>query len=159
MPDDDDPISNALLMQYGAYPDAAETGIDYTSMFYSATGAIDLKIDKNSAIPGDILKHPSVGFLPRHGLRRHYAVRPGWSFPGFFFGDADSNDDLVACWNLRAADIPVSFVDLRHAARYENILPMLKANYQEQVASLPERGRHLTIWASSEETSSLRTGS
>ena len=79
--DDDDPISDALLMQYGAYPDAAETGIDYTSMFCTATGAIDLKIDKNSAIPGDTLKHLSVGFLPRHGLRRHYAVRPGWSFP------------------------------------------------------------------------------
>ena len=73
-------------------------------------------------------------------------------FPGFFVGNANSNDDLVACWNLRAADIPVSFVDLSHAARYENIPPVLKAAYQEQVASPPEWGRHLTIWASSEET-------
>src|SRR5260370_41810442 len=46
------------------------------------------------------------------------SVPSGWDTPGFFSGDASNLDDLVCCWNLRASDIPLLFVDVRHLERY-----------------------------------------
>ena len=145
--DEDDPLADAFLMQYGAYPNPSETGIDYAAIYAHATGAIDLRFDKTAVIPEEIPKHPAVGYLSRHAIERHHGVGSGWSYPGFFVGDAASMDDLVACWNLRAADIPISFIDLLHASRYASILPYLKEGYQELVASRPNWNQRLAIWS------------
>ena len=149
--DEDDPLADVFLMQYGAYPDVAQTGLDYEGIFSQATTAIDLPIAKDAPIPDETVRHPSIAYLSRHALHRHYAVRPGWSFPGFFIGDASSADDLVTWWNLRAADINVSFVDEGHAARYAHLLPYLKSAYQAEAASYPDGLQNLAIWRRSKD--------
>lgn len=149
--DSDDPLADVFLMQFGAYPDASETGIDYEAIFSQATMAVDLRITKDEPIPDETVRHPGIAYLSRHALRRHHVVRPGWSFPGFFVGDSSSADDLVAWWNLRAADIGVTFVDERHATRYERLLPFVKSAYQEEAASYPDGLQNLAIWQRSED--------
>jgi hypothetical protein len=145
--DEDDPLADAFLMQYGAYPDAAQVGIDYAAVFTEATGAVELKIDKNTAIPKELLDRPAISYLTRHAIKRHYAVRAGRSYPGFFVGDSNSIDDLVAFWNLRAADILLSFVDLSHRDRYARLMPALVTAYREQVAGRPVWERRVAIWS------------
>jgi hypothetical protein len=128
--DDDDPLADALLLQYGAYPPTAETGIDYNDILFQATMAIELRQEKAEPIKVETLNHPNIGYIARYGLRRHYSVRAGgWNTPGFFFGDGTDIEDLVAFWNLRAADISLHFIDLNHSDRYQAILPVLKDNF------------------------------
>jgi hypothetical protein len=57
-------------------------------------------------------------------LQPHFSIRatPGWDGPGFYSGDAGNLDDLVTCWNLRAAHIPVLFVDPNHMDRYADVI-------------------------------------
>jgi hypothetical protein len=114
---EDDPLADTFLMQHGAYPDPREIGIDYSDILSRATMAINMEIDRSSQIRTDIFDHCSLGYLTRHGIRRHYSIRPGWDYPGFFVGDSGDIDDLVRFWNLRAADIQLHFIDPAHLTR------------------------------------------
>jgi hypothetical protein len=69
----DDPLSDSMLVQYGAYPDPESIGIDYGAILSRATLWLNLQIDKRAPIPSDVLEHPSFGYLTRHGMRRHYS--------------------------------------------------------------------------------------
>ena len=150
--EEDDPLADALLLSYGAYPPVSETGVDYNAILFDATMGIELSLNKARPIDPQIMNHPNVGYLARHGLRRHYSVRVGgWNLPGFFIGDANNIEELVTFWNLRAADISLYFIDLNHPERYRAILPILTAHLQQRLASLPEYRQHLAIWTSSDD--------
>ena len=146
--DDDDPLADVFLAQYGAYPDPDQIGIDYAEILSQATLALDCRIDKTSHIPMDVLQHPSYGYLTRLGLRRHYSIRAGWDYPGFFVGDATSIDDLVRFWNLRAADAGLTFLDPAHLDRYALIKPEYHKNTLANLAHLDEEHkRKVAVWA------------
>ena len=81
-----DPWADASLLEHGAYPDAEDIGIDYGEILSQATMSMDCRLDKAKPIPLDVLEHPSLGYLTRHGLHRHYTVQPGWDHAGFFVG-------------------------------------------------------------------------
>jgi hypothetical protein len=150
--EEDDPLADALLLSYGAYPAASEIGVDYDPILFDATMAIQLPLDRTMPIDPQIMNHPNVGYIARHGLHRHYSVRAGgWNLPGFFVGDANNIEDLVTFWNLRAADISLYFIDLNYPERYQAILPTMKANLQQRLASLPEYRQHVAIWTSSDD--------
>jgi hypothetical protein len=85
--------------------------------------------------------------LSRNGLRRHYSVRPGWDYPGFYSGRAASLDDLVTFWNLRAADISLQFFDPAHAERYATIKPAAEERTRAQLAPLDEHRRRIAVWS------------
>ncbi len=118
-----DPLADVFLMQFGEYPSAEEIHIDYRGFVKHTSGAKDIVIDATSQLPADIFEHPSIPFISRYGIDRHYGVPGGWGTPGFFSGDASNFDDLVCCWNLRAADIPLLFVDVKHLERYGDTVP------------------------------------
>ena len=68
--------------------------------------------------------------------------------PGFFVGDAGDVEDLVCHWNLRAADIPLWFVDTKHRDRYSALIPAWEAAMREMVAGrLHELDRELAMWS------------
>jgi hypothetical protein len=145
--DDDDPLADTFLIHYGAYPAANDIGIDYLELLGQATLAIQCRIEKAAPVPLDVHEHPSIAFLSRHGLRRHYSVRPGWDYPGFYSGSADSLDDLVTFWNLRAADISLQFFDPAHAERYAIIKTACEERTRAQLAPLDEHRRKIAVWS------------
>jgi hypothetical protein len=153
--DADDPLADTFLIHYGDYPAATEIGIDYLDLLGQATLAIECRLDKTGPIPMDVHEHPSVGFLSRHGLRRHYSIRSGWDHAGFYVGSANNLDDLIAFWNLRAADISLQFFDPAHAARYAVIKPAAEQRTLAQLAPLDEHRRKLAIWSRTETTEPL----
>jgi hypothetical protein len=122
----EDPLADVFLMQLGAYPDKDAIHIDYESMFQASLGASEVAIEPGTALPADLFDHSSIAYVSRHGLRQHHSVQSYWDYHGFYLGDASNLDDLVAFWNLRAADLALLFVDRAHAERYAQQIPAWK---------------------------------
>lgn len=144
----DDPMADVFLMQFGDYPNPDEVGIQYRDFLREASEATEVKIDSAAELSADVFDHPSIAFMSRCGLQRHYGVRrAGWDTPGFFSGDAKNVDDLVCCWNLRAADIPMLFVDPKHLDRYGQALASWDKSMREMVSDRRhEFERRLAVW-------------
>jgi len=144
---EDDPLADTLLVQTGAYPARDEIGIDYGEILAQAAMCIDCRVERALPLPFDLLEHPSLGFLTRFGLSRHYSVRAGWDYPGYYVGNAGDLDDLVVFWNLRAADISLQFFDPAHADRYAVVRPENERRILASVAHLDEHRRRIAVWS------------
>jgi hypothetical protein len=142
-----DPLANVFLVQFGAYPSVEDTGIDYRNMLLQAAEATGVSIDSSSPIPVNTLEHPTISYLSRHGLERHYSVEPGWDSPGFFVGDASNVDDLVTHWNLRASDIPLWFIDPNYLDRYLDMIPTWEKKMRKAVAHRQEWRQNVAVWS------------
>ena len=74
----DDPLSDVLLLQLGAYPAKEVIHIDYESMFKEALDASEVTLSDKTPLPAGIFDHPSIGYLSRHRLHRHYSIQSSW---------------------------------------------------------------------------------
>ena len=147
----DDPLANVFVVMFGQYPSPSEINIDYGQMIVQGANATEHAIDPAVAIPEDTLKYPTIAYLSRYTVKRHYSVQAVENSPGFFIGDASNFDDLVCHWNLRAADIPLWFIDPNHIKRYANIIPAWYKGMQELVSTRHEWDRHVGVWSRSED--------
>ena len=147
----DDPLSDVFLMQLGQYPDPSEVSIDYYNLLKEATGAAEVTIGTLSNFPADVWNHPNIAFLNRYGLEPYLRVSRGWDSPGFYYGEASNFDDLVCCWNLRAADIPLLFVDPRYMGRYGDAVDRWDESMRSLVSGRSlEFDRQLAVWTREE---------
>lgn len=143
----EDPLADVFLMQLGAYPEKETVHIDYESMFKGVLGASEVVIEPGAELPTDLFDHLSIAHMSRHRLRRHHSVRSHWDYPGFYLGDASNLDDLVAFWNLRAADIALLFVDRAQVGRYALQIPAWKKYTAELLSSRRDReDQKYAIW-------------
>lgn len=152
----DDPLADVFLTQFGGYPSAEEVCIDYRKMLAQVFDTTEFGLDSATPIPVDTLDHPSIAYLSRHALERHYGVQAGWDSPGFFVGDASNLDDLVCHWNLRAADIALWFVDPVHLGRYTDIIPAWEKMMRQSVAHRHEWDRRVAVWTRRENIEEAR---
>ncbi len=152
----DDPLADVFLTQFGSYPSDNEIGIDYREILTQGFETTAFDLDRGSPIPAEILDHPTITYLSRHALERHYGVDAGWDSPGFFIGDASNLDDLVCHWNLRAADIALWFVDPAHLERYAEIIPALEKAVRQSVSHRHEWERRVAAWTRRENSEELR---
>jgi hypothetical protein len=144
----EDPLADLFLMQLGAYPSVDEISIDYGQILTVAADASESSIEPDKKLPAGILNHPSISYFARHRLERHYSVRSGCDYPGFYFGDASNLDDLVAFWNLRACDVALWFVDAQHAGRFEDFIPAWRKSVEETLSYRKDRfPEHVAIWS------------
>lgn len=147
---EDDPLSDVFLIQFGAYPSPDEVGLDYLEMLHQYVTPQTYKLDVNERIPADITDCACLATPSRYGFERHYTVRAGWDSPGFFVGSASDPDDLICHWNLRACDIPIWFVDLNHIDRYAELIPEWESTQRSMVEHrLHESDRLLGVWTRS----------
>lgn len=147
-----DPLADIFLLQFGAYPLADEIGIDYRDMLVKATEATEYSVDPAQPLPVDILDHPSISFLSKWGLKRHYGIQARNDFPGFFVGDATNLDDLICHWNLRATGNLLMFIDPNHLPRYANIIPAWEEHAREMVSYR----RSVGVWSRNEDMDEVR---
>jgi hypothetical protein len=144
---DDDPLTDTFLMQHGAYPNASEIGIDYADILSRATMAINIDLDKNLPIKTETYDHASIRYLTRHGIHRHYSIRPSWDYPGFFVGDANDIVDLTRFWNLRAADIRLHFIDPVHISRYGGAISKISGQLRADLSHLDDHRKNIAVWS------------
>lgn len=143
-----DPLADVFLMQFGAYPDAEEIGVDYASLAMQSLEPTSFPLTPDARIPSDVVDHPGLNVIGRLGINRHYVVRPGWDMPGFFVGSVADPLDVVAFWNIRACDIPLWFVDPEHLERYADLIPEWARVLQADVAHRQhEWERRLGLWS------------
>lgn len=144
----DDPLADVFLVQFGAYPNPEEIGVDYTEMLARVAALSPYELKPQARIPADVIANPNLASIGRFGIRRHYTVRPGWDAPGFFVGNALDPDDLIYYWNLRACDIPLWFVDLAYLDRYAELIPEWAGTMQRMVENRRhEWDRRLGVWS------------
>ena len=147
----DDPLADVFLMQFGDYPSPDDVGISYRNLLREAGDATEIRIEPGANLSSDLLDHPSISFVSRYGLERHYSIRAGWDSPGFYSGDAKNLDDLVCCWNLRAADIPLLFVDPAHLERYGETIEFWDKTMRERMSHRShEFDRNVGVWVRQE---------
>ena len=146
-----DPLADLFLIQLGAYPDPAEIGIDYKDMITRALQPETVTLSPACSLPVDIVECPTISYLPRHRMQRHYTTPAGWDYPGFYVGDVTDFDDLTTFWNLRAADIPLWFVDPNHLNRFSNLIPAWEEFVQQLLVSAPEYRKRVSVWARSDD--------
>jgi hypothetical protein len=151
-----DPLGDIFLLQFGEYPNIDEIGIDYRDIFLRASNATEFRIDPTLPITKDASDHPNIAFLSRNNLQRHYSVEIGWDTPGFFLGDATNLDDLISYWNLRAADIPLWFVDKHNLERYKDIIPAWERRLREMVTHRRDFDRQVAVWSALENRDEVR---
>ena len=143
----DDPLADVFLTQLGQYPASTEVPINYRDLLRNAAEAAEVTIDPASKLPGGIFDHPSISFVSRCGLQRHYGVRVGWDSPGFYSGDARNLDDLICFWNLGAADIPLLFIDPTHIDRYGQTVAAWDKSMRDRVSHRRhEFDREIAVW-------------
>ncbi|BEP54795.1 hypothetical protein GmRootV118_20390 [Variovorax sp. V118] len=149
---EEDPLSDVFLVQLGAYPSKESIHIDYTQMFSELAGLEVSEIGLTASIPADLFEHPSIASLSRYGLEPHHSIHPSADYPGFFVGDASSLDDLVAFWNLRAADMHLCFLDLKHVDRFRPaISPWIKWVHETQALRPEHMQNALAVWCRRED--------
>lgn len=144
----DDPLADVFLMQFGTYPSADEVGTDYAGMVAQVAAPTTYSLAPQARIPADVTVHPGFAAIGRFGIERHYTVRAGWDTPGFFVGSATDPDDLVCCWNIRACDIPLWFVDPTALDRYAELIPEWERTLHQMVEHRSNEGdRRLGVWS------------
>lgn len=151
--DQEDPLSDLFLIQFGDYPDAEEIGVDYWSLIQQVAAdmlILDLNLDKDRPIPEVAASFANAAQLSRWGSKRHYSIRSGWDYPGIYIGDAQDADDLVTFWNLRAADIPVAFYDNNHTNRLAPIQPVVERNLRSLGSQRQNFDGKLALWTRNE---------
>lgn len=152
----DDPLSNIFLIQFGDYPCIEATGINYRAAFIQAADATENPIDPAAPVPADVIEYPSIAYLSRYGLERHYSVQSGWNSPGFFVGDASNLDDLICYWNLRAADVALWFIDPQQIERFRELIPAWDKAMRQLVAHRHEWDRNVAVWSRRENIEEAR---
>lgn len=151
----DDPLADIFLMQLGAYP--SDIAIPYRKLFEEATAAEEIKIALGAKLPKDLFEYATIQFLSRYNIDRHYSVQPEWDTPGFYSGDVENLEDLINCWNLRAADIPLLFVDAKHLDRYgETIIEWGQEIRKRSLRRREESEGTVGVWLRQERVDGIR---
>jgi len=156
--DEHDPLADLFLLHLGQYPPSAEIQIDYQAHLRNAARPKEIRLDSHEAVPPGILSRPTIAYFSRHALERHYSVPAGgWDSPGFFLGTLGDPLDFLAYWNIRAADIPLLFVDAAHKERYARLLPAWHKRMQILIEQRRrEFAQHIAVWSRDHDTAHAR---
>lgn len=146
--DSTDPLHDVLLMQLGAYPDKDVIHIDYESAFEELLGASEVTIEPNTPLPADLFDYPTIAYLSRYKLYQRSSGTPyAWSRPGFYLGDSSNLDDMVAFWNLRAANLTLMFVDQPNSERYTAAIAAFQDDTRETLQGSQYKEMEYPVWS------------
>lgn len=139
----EDPLADMLLLTFGAVPPAAECAEDYLGVIQLHLKGEQIKIKPDGPVWPSTDKW-TLASLNRAFIDRHHVIRNNWDHPGFYVGDASNFNDLVNCWNLRAADVQVLFYDPAYSER----LSALQQDWVTRVRQPLRAGREigLALW-------------
>ena len=145
----DDPLADMFLLLLGQYPPPADIQIDYEAFLRDTARSVEINLDRQEPVSPRVFRYPTIEYFSWHGLERHYtASGGGWDLPGFFLGTLGDPLDFLTYWNIRAADIPLLFVDPAHSERYARLLPAWHKRMRQFVAQRRNAfDRRVAVWS------------
>jgi hypothetical protein len=147
--EEDDPLKDVLLASFGAYPDPAEIHRDYDGFIQLNLLPFCYTARKDQPIPASLLSKETPSSITDQNLT--WDRVPGGATIGFYVGSAQSFDDLVNFWNLRASGVRAVFLDPDYAER----LVFLRDAFLEHIAQIQSQVRHtdrtIAVWSQSQE--------
>lgn len=152
-----DPLADVFLAHFGDFPDPLITGIDLRSELKAATKAAEVALPINAPIQAAAIEPPGIPQFCRFNLEARWRTGVGHESPGFFIGDASFLADLAEYWNLRAADIPLFFVDRTKLDRYAEAVPAWAARVRGLAPQRANRSRDVAVWCRSGDDALART--
>ena len=155
----DDPLGDAFLCQFGAYPQPSEAaGIDYDKMLAEATAATQYQIGNVASVPTATLDFPGLPDVARYAVQFTGATAGvSWRHPGFFLGDASSIVDLATFWNVRAAGVQLLFISEAHIERYSEVRPVFESRLRARLAALEAFRQAPAVWCQEERLEAAQT--
>jgi len=115
-----DPLSDILLLQLGGYLPSQDTGIDYVALIENNLPHYTTTIDPIKVLSSNLFELTTPRVICSSEVKQHYLSHTANKDSGVFVGSANNFDDLVTYWNLRAADIHLSFYDFNFADRLDD---------------------------------------
>ena len=150
----EDPLADVFLAEFGGYPEEKIIGDDYeldVSRYLPKYDVPKILIDPSKPLVDALSsRHTAATFFADRGITWDYPGDRGWFFPGIYLGDGSRVADLARFWNLRAANMPVRFVDHNRLDRFAILAPALTGRTRQHIRSLPEPRNVPAIWTTDE---------
>lgn len=120
--DEDDPLSDILLMTYGAVPAKEGETLDFWKKLKENIDLNEVTFTVDSPLPDD-----ADSFMSLHRLFSAYLVRTRtlknhYTSSGVYVGSVRSNEDLIQFWNIRASGANLVFYDNEHSGRLDGFV-------------------------------------
>lgn len=147
--EDDDPLKDALLATFGAYPDPAEIQRDYDAFIQLNLLPFCYTARKDQPIPSSLLSKEIPSSITDQNLT--WDLVPGGATVGFYVGSAQSFDDLVNFWNLRASGVCVVFLDPDHIDHLHFLHDAFTAHIAQIQSQVSHADRTIAVWSRSQE--------
>lgn len=147
--EDDDPLSDLLLASFGGYPDPNEIHRDYEGFIQANLLPFVYTARKDQPLPSLLLTKETPSSLTNQGLI--WDRVPGGARIGFYVGSANSFDDLMNFWNLRASGVSAMFLDPDHGERLALLRDDFTRNIVQWQSRVPETDRKIAVWSRSQE--------
>ncbi|MDP3697365.1 MAG: hypothetical protein Q8R55_05095 [Candidatus Taylorbacteria bacterium] len=117
---DEDPLSNVFSLTFGNYKNNFNLQDDFENAFIKGLRAKKIDIEKDKKINAEIANKISPITLTSLELKNYRSelLRDG----GVFLGSAESFEDLVFYWNLRATGLWIEFLPIEAYERYAEFI-------------------------------------
>ena len=147
--EEDDPLRDVLLASFGAYPDPNEIHRDYDGFIQINLLAFCYTARKDQPIPASLLSKETPSSLTDQNLT--WDRVPGGATIGFYVGFAESFDDLVNFWNLRASGVRAVFLDPDHSDRLAFLRDEFVAHIAQIQSQVRQTDKTLAVWSRSQD--------
>jgi hypothetical protein len=149
----EDPLRAVFSVLAGRYPDSNEISINYPRGISGHLEMQDLPFTQDDEFPPKVAESLVPIGLTGYGVC--WRGNPSsWLSPGIFFGSALDFNDLVLCWNLRAAGAEVWFYDQAHASRLGPAVNAFLTALSAKMAKTPNRSKDISLWIRTEQWTS-----
>jgi hypothetical protein len=108
-----DPLADIFLAQFGSYPAAGETKLDYPGFVTRMLNGKTVSLGREDSIPADVYSAFTPSAISGFDLEPDRVSE----YDGFYVGESENFEDVVNFWNLRAADLDLFFFDFREEKR------------------------------------------
>ena len=139
----DDPLANIFSIAFGSYNNTFNLQDNFENAFLKGLRAEKVIIEKGKDIDASIGGKIDPIILTSTELKNYRAEL--FRNDGVFVGDADSFDDLVYFWNLRASGILVEFLPIKY---HERFIGFIQKHLDSLIASTkkPDFQKSLTFY-------------
>jgi hypothetical protein len=146
---DDDSLTAVLTILLGRYPHPNDVTINYLAGIRGSLEMPDTVIAQDDEIPGHVIGSITPLSLTGYVIAsRTNHSSFSWLSPGIVLGNATNFDDLLLCWNLRAAGAELWFYDQAQTNRLRRCLDTFLAAIG---AKPPGASNRFNLWSRSQQ--------